>query len=47
MVNYAYKFTMAIVLTPLIYIIENRIERFLGHEITHQMKHAAMYKTNE
>jgi uncharacterized integral membrane protein (TIGR00697 family) len=47
MVNYAYKFTMAIVLTPLIYIIEHRIEKYLGHETTHKMKQAAMGLTNE
>src|ERR1700712_1877599 len=29
MVNYAYKFTVAIILTPVIYIIEHRIEKYL------------------
>ena len=47
MMNYIYKFTMAIVLTPLIYFIEGRIEKYLGHEKTRQMKDAAMGKTNE
>jgi len=47
MVNYAYKFTMAIILTPLIYFIERRVEKYLGHEVTRQMKDAAMGKTNE
>ncbi len=42
MMNYFYKFTMAIVLTPLIYLIEARIEKFLGHDVTRQMKSAAM-----
>jgi uncharacterized integral membrane protein (TIGR00697 family) len=42
MVNYAYKATMAIVLTPLIYLVEHRIEKYLGHETTHKMKRAAM-----
>lgn len=42
LVNYAYKFTMAIVLTPVIYFIENRIEKYLGKELTHEMKQAAM-----
>jgi uncharacterized integral membrane protein (TIGR00697 family) len=42
MMNYIYKFTMAILLTPLIYLIEGRIEKFLGHEVTRQMKTAAM-----
>lgn len=47
LVNYAYKSTMAIILTPLIYLIEHRIEKFLGHELTKEMKHAAMYKSEE
>lgn len=47
MVNYAYKFTMAIILTPLIYFVERRIERYLGHEATEKMKLAAMGKSEE
>ncbi|HTE12825.1 MAG TPA: queuosine precursor transporter [Chitinophagaceae bacterium] len=46
MVNYAYKFTVAVILTPLIYFIEGRIEKYLGHETTRQMKAAAMGKTS-
>ncbi|HEY4111856.1 queuosine precursor transporter [Puia sp.] len=42
LVNYAYKATMAIVLTPLIYLVEKRIEVYLGHETANQMKLAAM-----
>jgi uncharacterized integral membrane protein (TIGR00697 family) len=41
-VNYTYKFTMAIVLTPLIYLLERMIENYLGHETAHKMKAAAM-----
>ena len=41
-VNYAYKFTMAIILTPLIYFIEHRIEKYVGKDKAHQMKLAAM-----
>jgi len=41
-VNYIYKFTMAIVLTPVIYIAEKRIERYFGREATAKMKAAAM-----
>ena len=44
MMNYAYKFTMAIVLTPVIYFVERRIEKFFGAELTHEMKQAAMGK---
>ena len=46
MVNYAYKFTVAIILTPLIYFIEGRIEKYLGHETSKQMKEAAMGKVS-
>lgn len=41
-VNYTYKFVMAIVLTPLIYLVESRMEKYFGHELTHKMKQAAM-----
>ncbi|MFP5042840.1 queuosine precursor transporter [Parasediminibacterium sp. JCM 36343] len=46
LVNYIYKFTMAIVLTPLIYLIERRITKYFGEEVAHQMKMAAMGKGN-
>lgn len=42
LVNYSYKFIMAIVLTPLIYLIEQGIEKYLGKELTSEMKAAAM-----
>lgn len=42
LVNYAYKFTMAIVLTPLIYYIERRIEHYVGPETAKRMKRSAM-----
>ncbi len=42
LVNYTYKFTMAIILTPLIYLVEKWIEKYLGHEASHKMKQAAM-----
>ncbi|SFD81906.1 hypothetical protein SAMN05518672_103346 [Chitinophaga sp. CF118] len=47
LVNYIYKFTVAILLTPLIYFIEHRIERYLGAETTAKMKAAAMGKELE
>lgn len=40
--NYMYKFTMAILLTPVIYIVENRIERYLGSTTVGEMKRVAM-----
>ncbi|HJU45621.1 MAG TPA: hypothetical protein VJ647_02505, partial [Chitinophagaceae bacterium] len=45
--NYLYKFTIAIVLTPVIYFVEKRIERYVGTETAKQMKLAAMQKGNE
>jgi queuosine precursor transporter len=41
-VNYIYKFLVAILLTPVIYLIHNRIEKYLGHEQSAAMKKAAM-----
>ena len=41
-VNYIYKFLVAILLTPVIYLVHNRIERYLGHEQAAAMKKAAM-----
>jgi len=42
LVNYIYKFTMAIILTPVIYIVEHRIDKYFGHETAMKMKRAAM-----
>lgn len=47
MVNYAYKFTMAILLTPLIYLIHRFIESYLGKETAEKMKYAAMNPDSE
>src|SRR5687767_13804127 len=41
-VNYIYKFCVAILLTPLIYFIHYRIERYLGNDVARKMKRAAM-----
>ena len=40
--NYMYKFTMAIILTPVIYAAERRIEKYVGHETAKKMKRSAM-----
>ena len=45
--NYIYKFAVAILLTPVIYLVENRIEKYLGRETTYKMKQAAMGKGSE
>ncbi len=40
--NYIYKFTLAIILTPVIIIAEKRIEKYVGHKTAMQMKKVAM-----
>ena len=40
--NYLYKATMAILLTPVIYVAEGRIEKYLGKDVAGRMKKAAM-----
>lgn len=47
LINYTYKFTMAIILTPVIYFVEHQIEKYFGPETTKQMKLAAMGKESE
>lgn len=42
--NYCYKFFMALILTPVIYFVEKRIEKYVGHETAKEMKLAAMGK---
>ncbi len=46
-VNYLYKFTMAIILTPIIYLAEKQIDRYLGKETAQKMKLQAMGKEAE
>lgn len=41
-VNYIYKFIVAIILTPVIYLVHNRIENYLGQDRAAAMKKAAM-----
>jgi uncharacterized integral membrane protein (TIGR00697 family) len=45
--NYIYKFVIAIVLTPLIYLIEKWIDNYLGKETATRMKRAAMGRKDE
>jgi len=42
--NYIYKFSMALILTPVIYFVEHRIEGYLGAELTKKLKLSAMGK---
>jgi uncharacterized integral membrane protein (TIGR00697 family) len=41
-VNYIYKFLVAIILTPVIYLVHGWIERYLGDDLAKEMKEAAM-----
>lgn len=40
--NYTYKFFAAIVLTPVIYLVHARIDKYLGNDLAIEMKEAAM-----
>jgi uncharacterized integral membrane protein (TIGR00697 family) len=42
--NYIYKATMAVILTPLIYLAEKRIEKYVGRDVAMRMKRTAMGK---
>jgi len=41
-VNYLYKASMAIILTPVIMVAEKRIEKYVGHDVAKKMKRSAM-----
>ena len=40
--NYLYKFVVAVILTPVIYLVHNIIEKYLGANLAANMKAAAM-----
>lgn len=40
--NYIYKFLMALLMTPVIYLVHHRIEKYLGPQLSTEMKQAAM-----
>lgn len=40
--NYLYKFVVALLMTPVIYLVHGWIERYLGHDLAREMKNAAM-----
>lgn len=42
-VNYCYKMAMALLLSPLIYVARNQIERYLGPEEAERLKHEATH----
>jgi queuosine precursor transporter len=39
--QYVYKFTVAVILTPLIYVGHSAAERFLGHKLAHELAEEA------
>ena len=45
--NYIYKFIVALLMTPVIYLIHNWIEKYLGHSTASDMKKAAMNRESE
>lgn len=44
LINYSYKFIMAIILTPVIYLVERYLDRYFGLELAEKMKQEAMLK---
>lgn len=44
LVNYSYKVLMALLLTPVLYIVHYFIERFLGEELAQQLKDEAAHQ---
>jgi uncharacterized integral membrane protein (TIGR00697 family) len=46
-VNYIYKFIMAVLMTPLIYIVHGIIEKYLGHELAAELKQRAMLRSEK
>jgi uncharacterized integral membrane protein (TIGR00697 family) len=38
LVNYIYKFVIAVLMTPVIYLVHDLIERYLGEELSQQLK---------
>lgn len=44
LINYSYKFVMALLLTPLIYLAERKLDAYFGPELAAKMKAEAMLK---
>lgn len=42
LVNYIYKFIIAVVLTPLLYLVHGAIDRYLGKELSEKMQQQAL-----
>ncbi len=46
MTNYSYKLVIAIAMTPLIYLLHNMIDRYLGKEAHHMIETSAKESLN-
>ncbi len=44
-INYIYKFTVAIILTPVLYLVHNIIDNYLGKEVAHNLSEEAAQKS--
>lgn len=44
LVNYIYKFTIAVLITPLLYLIHSIIDKYLGKELSEKLQAEAMVK---
>jgi hypothetical protein len=42
LVGYFYKFFVAVLITPAIYLVHHWIEKYLGHELAQKMKESAI-----
>jgi uncharacterized integral membrane protein (TIGR00697 family) len=42
LVGYSYKFLVAILITPIIYLVHNWIEKYLGADVATEMKKQAL-----
>ncbi|WP_226999018.1 queuosine precursor transporter [Flavisolibacter tropicus] len=45
--NYIYKFVVALLMTPVIYLVHGWIERYFGKSLAAEIKNSAMSKVNE
>lgn len=44
LVNYIYKFSIAVIITPLLYLLHSLIDRYLGTELSEKLQQEAMLK---
>ena len=41
LMNYIYKFTVAVLMTPVIYLLHNKIDQYLGKDLSDKMVKSA------